>query len=184
MKLTTKLNIKNYENIPNLKIPNHSTLLNPIIVGYILEGKKKRPVVKATCICGKETFLSLKHYKITKSCGCRLGRKHIQKDFEYPIYVKNTDNIQRRYNDYIKRAKSRNLEFKLDFKTLESLITSKCSYCSYTGGSIDRVDNDLGYLENNVVSCCKFCNRAKHETSKQEFLNWLNFVKEPNSSAQ
>lgn len=34
---------------------------------------------------------------------------------------------------------------------------------------IDRVDNSLGYILSNVVSCCKICNYMKKDLSEQEF---------------
>lgn len=39
---------------------------------------------------------------------------------------------------------------------------------------IDRVNNDLGYINNNVVSCCKTCNLAKSSLTLIEFKNWIN----------
>ena len=37
---------------------------------------------------------------------------------------------------------------------------------------IDRVDNDKGYVKNNVVSCCSKCNRSKFRGTQEEFLAW------------
>jgi len=41
----------------------------------------------------------------------------------------------------------------------------KCYYCNHdleeTGIGLDRIDNDKGYLENNVVPCCWICNKIK-----------------------
>lgn len=70
------------------------------------------------------------------------------------------------------------------------LTASPCSYCgqppsnrsklSYgrvrTGSGIDRVDNGLGYVPGNVVSCCWLCNRAKGPLPLADFLAWLQRV--------
>ncbi len=67
------------------------------------------------------------------------------------------------------------------------LIESSCYYCynvcsnllnvrnkyimPYNG--IDRINNNLGYSKDNVVSCCKICNRAKDKMSQDDFYRWL-----------
>jgi hypothetical protein len=38
---------------------------------------------------------------------------------------------------------------------------------------IDRRDNSIGYSIDNAVPCCTQCNRAKSNSSEQEFLSWL-----------
>lgn len=37
----------------------------------------------------------------------------------------------------------------------------------------DRVDNSLGYTEDNCVTCCFVCNRAKGTMSTDEFKMWI-----------
>jgi hypothetical protein len=45
------------------------------------------------------------------------------------------------------------------------VIASRCVYCDDDldgqGSSMDRKDNNLGYLPDNVVPCCVGCNKAK-----------------------
>jgi hypothetical protein len=36
---------------------------------------------------------------------------------------------------------------------------------------IDRLDSKVGYVEENVVSCCADCNFAKQRLSKSQFLD-------------
>lgn len=38
---------------------------------------------------------------------------------------------------------------------------------------IDRVDSYKGYIQNNVVPCCKTCNFAKNDLSYDEFINYI-----------
>ena len=40
----------------------------------------------------------------------------------------------------------------------------------------DRVDNDGGYVEDNVVTACNFCNQAKHTHTRAEFEEWAKRV--------
>jgi hypothetical protein len=41
---------------------------------------------------------------------------------------------------------------------------------------IDRLDNTIGYIEGNVVSCCDICNYSKHTKGYIEFLSWIDKV--------
>jgi hypothetical protein len=73
-------------------------------------------------------------------------------------------------------ADARNIKFDLSFTTLKKLMEQK--KCFYTGRtldprgdyalSIDRIDNKLGYLEGNVVSCTVEINRKKTDITLDE----------------
>ena len=43
----------------------------------------------------------------------------------------------------------------------------------YLYNGIDRSDNNLGYVKDNCVSCCKVCNRAKADMSREDFIGWI-----------
>lgn len=45
------------------------------------------------------------------------------------------------------------------------------AYFVYNG--LDRVDSSLPHNEDNIVSCCIDCNRAKHTMSREKFLKWI-----------
>ena len=45
---------------------------------------------------------------------------------------------------------------------------------------IDRVDSDRGYTKENSVTCCKYCNFAKHTMSEDDFYKWIRKVYEFN----
>jgi len=58
----------------------------------------------------------------------------------------------------------------------------KGQYASpYIYNGLDRIDNEKGYLLDNVTPCCKICNQAKHALSLDDFLAWcqrlINFQK-------
>lgn len=73
-------------------------------------------------------------------------------------------------------ADSRDIKFDLSFVTLKKLMEQK--KCFYTGRnldtkgdyalSIDRIDNKLGYIEGNVVSCTVEINRKKTDITLDE----------------
>jgi hypothetical protein len=79
------------------------------------------------------------------------------------------------WNSYIKGAKQRNLDFKLSKTLFNELISKSCFYCNYYNSQeiigIDRIDNNKGYIEENVVPCCKICNMAKGTNHPQEFID-------------
>ena len=153
---------------------------------YIVKKRKnKHKVVIAEfkCHCGKHFEKPL--YWVAQgqiiSCGCKKYR---------PINAKGTS-----FNAVILRykigAKQRNLEYTLSNEQVENLIKLPCHYCGidssncvnhysgykYLHNGIDRVNNDIGYLISNVVSCCKFCNIAKRDMSYNDFIEYINRLK-------
>lgn len=72
----------------------------------------------------------------------------------------------------------------MTWEQVRDLSLSPCHYCGippclermkrqYPGvlmNGIDRFDNALGYSIENVVPCCRVCNIAKAQYSKEEFL--------------
>lgn len=80
---------------------------------------------------------------------------------------------------YKRGANKRKLDFSLTFEQFKYLITQNCYYCggqSEISGhliGIDRVDNDQGYIYDNVVSCCWICNSMKGVLDKEKFLLYV-----------
>lgn len=72
-------------------------------------------------------------------------------------------------------ALKRGLEWKLDPVEVFYMIQEPCHYCNNevsfpnTRNGLDRVDNNIGYIKDNVVPCCYPCNIAKHEMDIEEF---------------
>ena len=63
-------------------------------------------------------------------------------------------------------AKRRSIKFSLTKEQYSALIEqNKCAYCpaklSPTSTGLDRLDSSLGYVEGNVVPCCRNCNVLK-----------------------
>jgi len=52
------------------------------------------------------------------------------------------------------------------------LINRPCFYCGQKNDTkgLDRVDNNKGYLIENVVSCCQQCNLMKRDMSVNDFI--------------
>ena len=83
-------------------------------------------------------------------------------------------NIKRYYKDYIKSATKRGYNITIDFDRFSALVQAPCYYCGHSipeeTNGIDRLDNSIGYINDNCVSCCWTCNRMKHVSSKQFFI--------------
>ncbi len=140
------------------------------------------------CACGVEKAIQIRRTpgRATQSCGCLQRETQRQAVTRYP-------GIPPAFNDMISRyrtqAQRRGIEFALDNTLCYSLMSQICHYCGIppsTSHSIrnatilcnglDRCDSQLGYVEGNVVSCCKICNIAKSTMSEKEFLAWVNRV--------
>lgn len=78
-----------------------------------------------------------------------------------------------KFSTYRRDAKRRGIEFSITPELFKSKWGKPCFYC---GGDIsliglDRVNNDLGYVDGNVVSCCRACNAMKSAMGVGEFYD-------------
>lgn len=149
---------------------------------------KKRSYVqyKCMCDCGKITFVCYpnltKKSGATLSCGCyRIGG------------VKEHTALKKTYGFSRRNAITRNLSFNISLGHFEKITQENCYYCNippsntttinngkrrYVYNGLDRKDNSVGYEINNIVSCCKKCNRAKSVMGENEFIEWIEKVYE------
>lgn len=131
----------------------------------------RRQFFECICVCGKMFQARVDGIKsgAVRSCGCLTGdlisRKNRLPDNLGAI------NLVLRY--YKQSARKRDFNFDLSFEQFEKLIYGNCFYCgseptlskfrSSTKGrrdrelvynGIDRLNSDLGYVNDNCVSCC------------------------------
>jgi len=86
---------------------------------------------------------------------------------------------------YKKSAANRSMEFTLSDEQFLQLTVCDCHYCGvepsqkfktstgfgpYIYNGIDRIDNNIGYVIENCVSCCKKCNFLKRSSTSSEFI--------------
>lgn len=89
------------------------------------------------------------------------------------------------YLKYKQSAKRRNIEFDITKDIFKYFTQQNCYYCNvspsqiissksfygeYIYNGIDRINSDLGYTEDNIVSCCGRCNEMKMSSSQIEFI--------------
>ena len=81
------------------------------------------------------------------------------------------------WNHYVKGAQKRNINFALTKTRFKELILLPCFYCNHKKdgevNGIDRLNNNEGYQEDNVVPCCELCNIMKGSQHPQEFIDKL-----------
>jgi len=176
---------KNPPTLDNLQLiqrENKEIRLNNIRYGNILvivkNPQTKRWICK--CDCGNTVELSTQSLRNGKLqyCGylCKLNTKNRLKS-----------KAEKLFSSYKRGAKSRKIEFFLSSEQFLSLIKQDCFYCgtkpkklryyskydnvSYNG--VDRLDSDKGYMYDNCVPCCKYCNISKLDTPPLDWLNWI-----------
>lgn len=97
-------------------------------------------------------------------------RRHYRKHTEKRIALTQTPNG--RFGCYRNDARHRGLELSITKDEFMLFWKKPCYYCDSPIETVglDRVDNSKGYVLGNVVSCCKFCNFAKRDLSRDEFV--------------
>lgn len=142
------------------------------------------------CDCGTEAEVSAGSLHRGRSCGC-LSREisGVSRRLPNGGAARNANLLK-----YKSSSAKRSINWGLSEEQFDSLTSGNCYYCGveprqickasrnskqiqqviYNG--IDRVNNFRGYETDNVVSCCKICNRAKDVMSKEEFISWARRV--------
>lgn len=170
-------NVQQYHTLTDRRGERFGKLVIVDLIAVLPETDEKwREVIwQCKCDCGnvcdvKWNALRRGH---TKTCGCREKERMENSPWYISIYT--------RYKD---SAVKRSLPFELSYEETVEYFKSNCFYCGkepatpfkkrggihfYTG--IDRVDNDLGYLKDNCVPCCKRCNYCKKTLTADEYLS-------------
>ena len=134
------------------------------------------------CDCGKEKVIEGSNLtrSLTKSCGCLRNEKRRLKP--------GLASMRRVINSYKGNARKKGLEYNLTETQFKEIVQRDCFYCgakpnnilnvkglngAYTYNGIDRIDNNKGYIVDNVVPCCKICNEAKKTRTLQEYKDWI-----------
>ncbi len=137
---------------------------------------------ECVCECGELCYVNSSDLKrgrtnYCKRCNDKKSRNSILND----LYVR-----------YKRGSLRRGYEFELSINEFKTIISQNCNYCGiepkqihnkkgmryeliYNG--IDRKNNDKGYILDNCVPCCKFCNFAKSKFDLNEFNEWLISIK-------
>ena len=86
------------------------------------------------------------------------------------------DVITVNYKKYKMRASERSIDFMISKEFLEEKTKESCYLCgkmpsqTHKNG-LDRMDNTVGYIEDNCKSCCGNCNYIKRDNTYDAFMN-------------
>lgn len=102
--------------------------------------------------------------------------KHPEKRLE--MNEKQKIDINVKIKGVIKSAKQRNIYFEQnDIEKLKEKLTFNCGYCGYLHykylNGLDRLDNNIGYTDDNCIPCCRTCNFMKQDYTFEILINKL-----------
>lgn len=76
-----------------------------------------------------------------------------------------------KYTAYCRSARYRNILFNLSLEQFIIVFVKPCFYCgNFNSNGVDRYNNKIGYITENIVPCCTFCNRAKNNWMAEFFI--------------
>ena len=161
------------------------------VLGKGIQYHPSRVSLNVQCDCGTIKTVLLRSLLSggTRTCGqCDLH-------YKLPRNIGNTnlsDDIKNRllktaYSKIKSSAKGRNIDFELSLEIIIKLIQLSCFACGdqwssyvtqrYKGerytlyyNGLDRINNNLGYTANNVITLCKPCNRIKNDQNLEDML--------------
>ena len=92
----------------------------------------------------------------------------------YPDEFKNIMNVN--FNEYKLRSNHKNRLFEIDKEFFIIKTKEPCYLCGKLPSlkhknGLDRMNNTLGYVEDNCKSCCGNCNYIKRDNTYNEFIN-------------
>jgi len=154
-----------------------------IVLEHSHQTTRRKTMWKCQCSCGKITLVeghTLRKGRV-KSCGCLRDDVARQK----ALKPKGVAAFNRVYESAKGGALNRTLPWEITKETFRAVVSQDCYYCGikpamrkwrrkqnggFVGHGIDRVDNNKGYVEGNIVPCCAKCNRMKLDHPQKEFL--------------
>jgi len=111
------------------------------------------------------------------------NKERIKRNTDLEFYIRRKLAIQKNTN------KKYNTNIDYDLNYLISLGIN-CFYCNtvcefgYNKDSnhpstlsYDKKNSNIGYIKENIVVCCWFCNRMKNQTSYEDWMQFINFIK-------
>jgi len=140
----------------------------------------------------------------SKSCGCLRIEFLTKKGNQFGLYEDRQNAMLKVQYSHLKRRNNKMIGKIIDFENFAVLSKSECKYCGLKHSKeikdrtnekldgkllsseillingIDRLDSNLGYTEQNTVSCCKNCNFAKNTMSENDFYLWIKRIYEYN----
>lgn len=187
----------------SVRIDMTGNIYNSWKINYYSHTVGKVVFWNCTCLdCNKEYVVKGQNVRIGLSKQCvSCGHKTTTKKQIGVNKIRDVDLAIFRYLKYFykKGANKRGHIFSLTTEDVKELVLKNCAYCGSEPSNkcypmkhvslsqknsnrhiirngIDRVDSAKGYTLDNVVPCCATCNSAKNDTTKADFLAWIERV--------
>lgn len=179
-----------------------------LVIKYAGKDKRNKHLWLCKCDCGNEKVVVADNLSSgkSKSCGCLKREFFAKKGNQFGLYKDRQKAMMKVQYSHLKRRHSNNQMSGeiIDFETFSLLSKSRCKYCGLEYSKeiedrlnesknkkrlsdevlkingIDRIDPSVGYTKENSVSCCKYCNFAKHTMNEDDFYKWIRRVYEYN----
>lgn len=177
-----KGHVRNTDDISGQKF-ERLTVLRAVGSKYSQAGAMLGTLWECQCECGNLRTVLRKHLgRVTKECeSCALSKRpdNLRGYKRQPMYTPVMASVRVKMRLYVRRKTH---PWALSVPQVYSLFTGACYYCGFvpdlTGSiiptsrlnGIDRVDPVKGYVFDNCVSCCKYCNYAKNDMTTEEFF--------------
>ncbi len=179
-----------------VRIFNHNDIIGKrfglLTVEKFLYKKGKTPIkyfYMCTCECGKKKKIqrcNLITNDHTRSCGCL--REIKGQDNKFWKGYKDLSSAQ--WRSIKSKAKYRNLDFKISIKESWNLFVKQKGLCALTGvsiklrvnkgkeytASLDRINNNKGYVKGNIQWVHKDINWMKGTFSQKQFIELCKLV--------
>lgn len=133
------------------------------------------------CCCGK-VFYARYHDVISRDirCRCSLIGGPTNPQWEGGKFISNSYYYRIKY-----RAMNKKIDFDLTLEYIDELFIKQDGKCALSGeiltynneyskctASLDRIDSNIGYINNNVQWLHKRVNKMKQDMSDQELIKW------------
>lgn len=179
-----------------------------LVIKHAGKDKRNKHLWLCKCDCGNEKVVVADNLSSgkSKSCGCLKREFLAKKGNQFGLYKDRQKAMMKVQYSHLKRRHSNNQMSGeiIDFETFSLLSKSRCKYCGLEYSKeiedrlnesknkkrlsdevlkvngIDRIDPSVGYTKENSVSCCKYCNFAKHTMNEDNFYKWIRRVYEYN----
>jgi hypothetical protein len=93
---------------------------------------------------------------------------------------KRRESIEAHYKIYQRSARLKKLQFTFSEEEFKELVAKPCYYCNsidekgFVG--IDRMNQSVGYIQSNSVSCCAMCNWMKGSLDSATFIKRVRHI--------
>lgn len=142
---------------------------------------KRHPVSSCGCLVKEKAgFVSDREIALKKLLYIKLKERHVKTLKEDLKEFINFEDFCLRIEEPCYYCGLIETDTSMDTKS-KMIVNNDIIYKPVTGtiykhNGIDRIDSNKGYVVDNVIPCCKYCNIAKSDMTQKEFYDWIESV--------